>query len=264
MAHALIDYPIYLSNIDTSNWLGSLFLKPLFSIRVVYDMKSIFYSFFFLLISLFLLSGCSKGEEVEAQEPISYLALGDSYTIGQGVEVAFRWPNQLSDKLRESGFVVDSTHIIARTGWTTGDLTSAVENANPEGFNLVSLLIGVNNQFRGLMFSTFTYEFDLLLNTAIELGGEGRVFVLSIPDYGVTPFGSNNSEQIALELDEYNEYIRQKCEARNVPFIDVTGISRELGDSPGALAPDNLHPSGSQYTQWMEAAYPEVQRLLGE
>ena len=221
-----------------------------------------------------VLISCSSDAEMEVDEPemegptqgdgISYLALGDSYTIGQGVEESQRWPNQLSEKLNENGFQIDSTYIIARTGWTTTNLISAIENENPEDFRLVSLLIGVNNQFQGKLFAEFTTEFIELLNTAVEIGGEGRVFVLSIPDYGVTPFGSNNSEQIAEELDNYNSYMRQKCEERNIPFIDVTGISRELGDSPGALASDNLHPSGTQYRLWMEEAYPVVMELLEE
>jgi acyl-CoA thioesterase-1 len=211
---------------------------------------------------------CENQEELAVDPPIHYLALGDSYTIGQGVGERERWPNQLSVKLRENAYEVADTKIIARTGWTTGELLNALaeeEDTTLEGYNLVSLLIGVNNQYRKQAFEIFRVEFDSLLNLSIAYGGsQERVFVLSIPDYGVTPFGSSNRDQIAQEIDMYNDYIRQRCVELAIPFVDVTGISRQLGDSPGALAPDNLHPSGNQYTQWVEAALPVVLGILAE
>ena len=107
-------------------------------------------------------------------------------------------------------------------------------------------------------------EFDALLEKSIAFGAKGRVFVLSIPDYGVTPFGRNNREQIGLEIDAYNAYIRRRCRAYDVPFVDVTAISRQLGDGPGSLTSDFLHPSGSQYAQWVEAVLPTVIEILAE
>ena len=132
-------------------------------------------------------------------------------------------------------------------------------------YNLVSLLIGVNNQYQKQSFSIFESEFDELLEQSIEIAGDAkRVFVVSIPDYGVTPFGSSNSEVIGQEIDMYNDYIAAKCEAQNIPFIDITGISRTLADSPGSLAADNLHPSGSQYALWTNEILPVVIDLLKE
>ena len=206
----------------------------------------------------------NKAEKESELAPIKYLALGDSYTIGQGVVLAESWPMQLGGKLIENSFSVDKNDIIAQTGWETTDLLNALADSSLEDYNLVSLLIGVNNQFSNRPFETYTSEFDLLLDQAIGLAGSDRVFVVSIPDYGVTPFGSNNSENIAFELDEYNAYAAAKCQALNIPFINITEISRQLGDSNGALASDNLHPSGTQYSKWVEEMLPIVLNLLEE
>jgi len=217
------------------------------------------------VLILLLLFSCGKQDEVPLAQEFSYLALGDSYTIGQGVDESLSWPNQLSDRLRAENVEVLEPTIIAQTAWKTSDLIHAVEEANLEKYDLVSLLIGVNNQFVGQSFELFNVEFDSLLNKSIELAGsQERVFVLSIPDYGVTPFGSNNSELIAQEIDMYNEYIKGRCLDQSVAFIDITSISRQLGASQGALASDNLHPSGSQYAMWVEMALPRVKALLLE
>ena len=206
----------------------------------------------------------NKAEKESELAPIKYLALGDSYTIGQGIALAESWPLQLGGKLVENSFSVDKNDIIAQTGWETTDLLNALADSSLEDYNLVSLLIGVNNQFSNRPFETYTIEFDLLLDQAIGLARSDRVFVVSIPDYGVTPFGSNNSENIAFELDEYNAYAAAKCQALNIPFINITEISRQLGDSNGALAPDNLHPSSTQYGKWVEEMLPIVLNLLEE
>jgi lysophospholipase L1-like esterase len=194
---------------------------------------------------------------------IRYLALGDSYTIGQGVDEEMRWPNQLAEKLRNARFDIGEVNIIATTGWTTQDLLNGIQKKKPDGHDLVSLLIGVNNQYQKLPFSLYETEFVELLNIAVGLaGGRENVFVVSIPDYGVTPFGSANSAAIGKEIDQYNAYAREKCTELEIPFIDITGISRELGNGEGALAADRLHPSGTQYTQWTEIILPEVVDLL--
>lgn len=234
----------------------------------------------FLFSILFPFFSCSDSREImndpvdmTEEEPmdtmeidtnaLSYLALGDSYTIGQSVDQNMRWPIQLAKKLKENNIIVEPVNIIAQTGWTTDDLLSAIGSFDPDQHDLVSLLIGVNNQYQGLSFEVFQSEFDSLLNISIQLAGNiERVFVVSIPDYGVTPFGANNSEQIAEELDMYNDYMEQKCIAVDIPFINITNLSRQLGDSPGALAVDNLHPSGSQYTQWVNLILPVVIDLL--
>ena len=216
------------------------------------------------LLIFWVFSCHNKAEKESELAPIKYLALGDSYTIGQGVVLAESWPMQLGGKLIENSFSVDKNDIIAQTGWETTDLLNALADSSLEDYNLVSLLIGVNNQFSNRPFETYTIEFDLLLDQAIGLAGSDRVFVVSIPDYGVTPFGNNNSENIAFELDEYNAYAAAKCQALNIPFINITEISRQLGDSNGALASDNLHPSGTQYGKWVEEMLPIVLNLLEE
>ena len=194
---------------------------------------------------------------------IKYLALGDSYTIGEGVGESERWPNQLTEQLKTLEYEIDTVRIIARTGWTTNNLLRAIDFAEINNFNLVSLLIGVNNQYQNRPFSSFQLELDALLNKSIEIADDAnRVFVVSIPDYGVTPFGESNSEKIKQEIDKYNEYIADQCESKNIPFINITEISRELGDSEGALAPDNLHPSGDQYKKWVTEILPVVIELL--
>ncbi len=200
-------------------------------------------------------------------EPVKYLALGDSYTIGQGVVQEERWPNQLAVKLGAEGYNIVNLEIIAQTGWKTSDLINAVEDNEPHNFNLVSLLIGVNNQFNSVPFQTFINEFEILIQKSIDIaGGSERVFVVSIPDYGITPFGNSwgDPEVIAAELDMYNDHMMQRCQELGIPFINITDISRNLGDSEGALAPDNLHPSGFQYSLWVEEILPEVKQILDE
>ena len=235
----------------------------------------------FLSCLALLLVSCSKNEsesnesmtsqnqstmeenEVTQLGDLEYLALGDSYTIGEGVAEELRWPNQLAKKLEGVNIEIKKVEIIAKTGWTTRDLLNGIEARAPEKHDLVSLLIGVNNQYQKRPFEQFENEFSLLLNTEVELAGsKEKVFVVSIPDYGVTPFGSGDPEGIGKEIDRYNAHIATICESMEIPFIDITGISRELGASEGALAADRLHPSGAQYTQWTEAILPVVIDLL--
>ena len=226
--------------------------------------KIISATFIQVTMMLMLISCQEKAENQADTQPIQYLALGDSYTIGQSVDTSDRWPIQLDAKLKDEGFTVERTDIIAQTGWKTSDLLNAIEGTNLEDYNLISLSIGVNNQFSGIPFEVYTYEFDELLGRIIDAAGVSRVFIVSIPDYGVTPFGSNNSETIAQELDEYNEYARLKCDTLNIPYINITEISRILGASEGALASDNLHPSGTQYALWVDEMIPTVRGLVGE
>lgn len=202
-------------------------------------------------------------ETIEEQTPIKYLALGDSYTICQNVSEGGRWPNQLKEKLKDNNFEVEKTDIIAQTGWTTSNLITAINNASPEDYNLVSLLIGVNNQYQNQPFTIFQTEFDQLLTTSINIAGnKDRVFVVSIPDYGVTPFGSANSQTIGQEIDQYNSYMETKCDSLGILYINITEISRTLGSTNGALTNDNLHPSASQYTEWVNEMLAEVLGLL--
>jgi lysophospholipase L1-like esterase len=233
----------------------------------------------FLVISIFMTFACENStddidfdeigiNDSETEETdLQYLALGDSYTIGQGVSESERWPVQLSQRIEQEIALSVEVEIIAQTGWTTSNLLSAINSYDIDTgeYNLVSLLIGVNNQFQGKPFSLYETEFDSLLHVAIEIAGEkGKVFVVSIPDYGVTPFGSSNSEKIAREIDEYNEYAKSVCNDAGIPFIDITSISRELGSSTGNLASDNLHPSGYQYSIWTDRILQKVLELIEE
>jgi lysophospholipase L1-like esterase len=198
----------------------------------------------------------------------TYLALGDSYTIGEGVAEEDRWPARLAALLRDEGIALADPRIIATTGWTTDELASAMDAAEPLGeWDFVSLLIGVNNQYRGRDVDDYVGEFATLLQRAIALAGgdAGRVLVLSIPDWGVTSFARDSGRdlaQIAVELDAYNEVAREICESLGVAFVDITGISRDGGGEPGMLATDGLHPSAAMYARWVEAVLPVARDLL--
>ena len=199
---------------------------------------------------------------------LSYLALGDSYTIGEGVDVAGRWPVQLAAALRTHGIAIADPRIIATTGWTTDELWAAMDAAEPLGaWDFVSLLIGVNNQYRGRSVDDYVGEFHRLLRRVIALAGDrvDRVLVLSIPDWGVTPFAvasGRDREAIAADLDAYNAAARDLCEAHGVAFVDITGISRDRGGTAEMLADDGLHPSATQYARWAAAALPVAMGLL--
>lgn len=208
-----------------------------------------------LLICTFLC--CDMNEtEPEATEALTYLALGDSYTIGESVEEELRWPMQLVNQLNSNGSNYAIPQIIATTGWTTDELIAAIEKTETlESYDMVSLLIGVNNQYRGYEFGQYETEFVELLEQAIAFaGGDAeKVFVVSIPDYGVTPFGMRGDpEEIAQELDQYNAYAQAQAEERGVRFYNITPISREAAENADLIASDNLHPSGEMYTRWVE------------
>ncbi len=196
---------------------------------------------------------------------LSYLALGDSYTIGEGVPDAGRWPVQLAVRLRREGVALDDPTIIATTGWTTDELSTAMDAATfTPPYDLVSLLIGVNNQYRGRSADDYRDEFRRLLERAITLAGQraARVLVLSIPDWGVTPFAHGSGRdvlRIANELDVYNAIARDESARRGAHFVDITGISRQ---HPALLADDGLHPSAAQYALWTEAAVPTALAML--
>ena len=206
---------------------------------------------------------------------MNYLALGDSYTIGEGVDEAGRWPRQLAAALRAEGIALDDPRIIATTGWTTDELSAAIDAAEPLGeWAFVSLLIGVNNQYRGRSAADYRGGFRDLLRRAIQFAGgrAERVLVLSIPDWGVTPFATHQGgpkerpdrEQIASELDAYNAAAQALCTEHGVAFVDITAASREHGARAGMLADDGLHPSAAMYAQWTALALPAArERLAG-
>jgi lysophospholipase L1-like esterase len=184
----------------------------------------------------------------------AYLALGDSYTIGEQVAFAENFPNQAIQLLRKKEFAFYAAEIIAKTGWTTDELSNAIENtAVLETYDIVSLLIGVNNQYRGRSAGEFKIEFEHLLQKAIQFAGNKpyRVFVLSIPDWGVTPFAAGrDKKQVAEEIDAYNYICETSAKEFHTNFINITNSQREDGNKTEFLAADGLHPSGKEYTKW--------------
>lgn len=195
-----------------------------------------------------------------------FLALGDSYTIGEAVPEEERWPVQLVKHLRKEGVSIKDPDIIATTGWTTDELQAAIDHQKTSGhYDLVSLLIGVNNQYRNYPAENYRQEFTSLLEQAIAFaGGEsGRVIAFSIPDYGVTPFAAGkDSEKIARELDEYNRIAKEIAEKKGVRWFDITPHSRNAAHDPTLIAEDGLHPSGKMYLNWVGQILPYVGNLL--
>lgn len=198
---------------------------------------------------------------------LRYLALGDSYTIGEGVPESGRWPVQLARALRDDGMPLTDPRIIAQTGWTTDELDAAIDAVHPLAeYDLVSLLIGVNNQYRGRSVDEYRVQFAGLLERAIGFAQwrRERVLVLSIPDWGITPFAheaARDPERIAIEIDAFNAAARQVCSARGVAFVDITPVSRAHGAEPRMLAEDGLHPSATMYNEWMRLALPVVRAM---
>ena len=205
---------------------------------------------YLLFISLLMTLSTS----MNAQEK-KYLALGDSYTIGESVSEAERWPNQLRDSLNKKGYAIGKPTVIATTGWRTDNLKNAMNIAQlkPE-YDLVSLLIGVNNQYQGKSSDQYAIEFEDLLKTAIHLakGRKESVFVVSIPDYGFTPFGKPKQEAITKAIDLFNEINARITYKYKVQYFNITEISRDGLTDPSLVAGDGLHPSGKMYAQWVE------------
>lgn len=201
---------------------------------------------------------------------LPYLALGDSYTIGEAVPEDGRWPVQLARRLRGDGIDLAPPRIIATTGWTTDELAAAIAAEQPHPhWAFVTLGIGVNNQYRGRSTADYRVELGGLLDTAVRLAqGRGdRVMMLSIPDWGVTPFARREGRDpgtVAREIDAFNDVARALCETRRIAFVDITAASRDGGDEPHMLAGDGLHPSAAMYARWTELALPVAHRLLGD
>ena len=224
----------------------------------------------FLLITSLLVS-CSDDTIVpNIENPIpknfKYLALGDSYTIGQSVCETCRFPIQLQDSIQKSLNINDtfSTQIIAQTGWTTTNLKTAITTANPSSnFDLVTLLIGVNNQYQYQPFSLYEQEFPELVNQAIQFakGDKSNVIVVSIPDYAFTPYGNGNTT-ISDEIDSYNSFAENYCNANNITFVNITDITRLELVQPELVASDGLHPSAIAYAKFVERILPKAKMKI--
>jgi lysophospholipase L1-like esterase len=192
----------------------------------------------------------------------SYLALGDSYTIGESVAESDRWGVQLAGMLRAQGVQVATPDIIARTGWTTAELSAAIrESGNRQTYDLVSLLIGVNNQYRGQSIDLYRTELRVLLQTAIKFARNQptHVIVLSIPDWGVTPYAATRDRaKIAAEIDAFNAVAAEEAKNAGVHYFDITPLSRKALNDASLIASDNLHFSGKMYQQWAAFVLPKT------
>lgn len=202
---------------------------------------------FFMASSL---AACST-----SQKSVSYLALGDSYTIGESVPMTANFPYQLADSISKSGKMYESPVIIARTGWRTDQLIDAVESAHlKKEYDLVTLLIGVNNEFQGRTLTEYERDFKLLCQKSIELAGnkKKRVIVLSIPDYGYTPYGKAKQERISERIDLFNASNKRISDSLGLKYVDITEISRRGLSEPDLVADDGLHPGTKMYALWVE------------
>lgn len=197
----------------------------------------------------------------------SFLALGDSYTIGEGVAAGERWPVQLAQRLRTESLDVGDPQIIAATGWTTDELSASMDAATlAPPYELVTLLVGVNDQYRGQPLDGYRMQFSALLQRAVGLAGgdAGHVIVVSIPDWGTTPFATREGRdgaRVASEIDAFNAVACAQARVAGAHWVDVTTISR----APVArdeLVTDGLHPSGAQYARWVEAILPAARNVL--
>ena len=237
-------------------------------------MRVIFYFMFFCA-----LLSCSRRSSVP-DNPIAppsnllppvvgektFLALGDSYTIGQGVEAAARFPAQTVALLRQMGISVSDPVYIAQTGWTTRNLQTAITSQNPpSSFDAVSLLIGVNDQYQGMDTTFYAVQFTQLLEKAIRLarGTKKHVFVLSIPDYSVTPFIQGPDKgRVRKEIDSFNAVNKRITDGYGISYTDITTSTREADSNTSLLAGDGLHPSDTEYRKWAELLAPKFRAVL--
>ena len=227
---------------------------------VIYSMK-IQTLFAFILIFIFNTSFMKE------EKKHTMLCLGDSYTIGEAVEENERFPMQAIELLKKENIEFEKPIIIAKTGWTTDELSAAITERNLRGkYDYVTLLIGVNNQYRGRDLENYRKEFSALLETSIKYSGNRmfRVFVISIPDWGATPFGAKDkrgAKQIAEEIDAFNHINQTMSNKYEVNYIDITPGSREAKTNPALIAGDGLHPSGKMYAEWAKKLVEEMKKV---
>lgn len=276
------------SHINRFKMYNKRFQMAVFAKKIL---MSIFRAFTFASLGVFFLSMCRTEDPTLPTDPnptdttvvhppppppgvdekIDILALGDSYTKGESVPAAQNFPNQLRDSLVAAGRKVTGLRIIAQTGWRTDQLKSAIAQASDlqdSTFSIVTLCIGVNNQYQNGNFNTYKTEFEQLLQTAIARAGgrKDRVFVLSIPDWAYTPYGQSypgGPLQISQKIDQYNNANYSIAQQYQVNYVNITGVSRQGLSQPGLVASDGLHPSAQQYTQWVHMLMPLVQNKLG-
>lgn len=220
----------------------------------------------FLILCVAILLSCNaESQPINPDSiPLSYLALGDSYTIGQGVPEEDRFPVQLMNATFSKPHRTENFKIIARTGWTTSNLLAAMEEEDlkPGEYDMITLLIGVNNQYQGKPFALYEEELEELIDQSIALlnGDAKRLILVSIPDYSVTPFaGNSNTQKIAQEIMEYNNYKEELAQEKGCHYVYITDLTQNAKDDPTLIASDQLHPSGKSYGQWLERIIPIVE-----
>jgi lysophospholipase L1-like esterase len=214
-----------------------------------------------LILLLITVSFYAMSQNVKSHDTVRMLALGDSYTICESVDAEYRWPVQLMAALEKKGYKTQPPKIIATTGWRTDDLKNAIIGEKPNtNYNLVSLLIGVNNQYQGKSAASYEPEFEELLTMAIRFAGNNKenVFVVSIPDYGFTPFGRSKREIISKEIDEFNWINKKITEKLGVKYFYITDLTREGLEDPSLVASDGLHPSAKMYSLWVDRIASEL------
>ena len=221
----------------------------------------------FCLLIIFIISMKKPALENPSSKMLyTYLALGDSYTIGEQVESKENFPNQVTLLLSEKGLYFETPTIIAQTGWTTNELQAAIQKKELRGkYDFVTLLIGVNNEYRGRSVKDYIPGFEALLQQAIQFAGNenGHVIVLSIPDWGVTPFAAGrNQKQIAKEIDDYNLANKMIAEKYKVHYINITESTREAATDHSLLAADGLHPSRKEYAKWAKKVAAVIQEKM--
>ena len=195
---------------------------------------------------------------------ISYLALGDSYTIGEAVELKVNFPFQLAESLKLEQIEVEPT-IVAKTGFTTDELLEAIQEASLlKSYDIVSLLIGVNNQYRGRSVEEFEEGFKVLVDKALSFveGDVKRMFIVSIPDYGFTPFGHEKQQEISLQLNNFNEISKKIADLKGIKYFYITDISRRGIEEPNLIASDGLHPSAEMYQEWVELMKLDIIKII--
>ncbi|WP_234994526.1 SGNH/GDSL hydrolase family protein [Pedobacter caeni] len=201
---------------------------------------------------------------VKPEDEISYLAIGDSYTIGEAVPLESSFPYQLVKELQKTDMQLSKPHIIAKTGWTTSELQEGINHANlRQKFSMVTLLIGVNNQYRGESKEKYRKEFKELLQAAITFadGNKAHVFVVSIPDWGLTPYGMGSGREtlaVSADIDAFNAINKQESLAEGISYTDITAASRLVVSDPELVAADGLHPSSKMYLDWVVQLAPVV------
>lgn len=258
-------------------YASALFITP-FIIVFMHTPRKTIISIVLIAIAGFLLGSlnvrCSSPFSqtmTTAKDTLSYLALGDSYTIAERLPVKDSWAMQLAALVREKGIYLQDPLVIARTGWRTDQLMNAIRQAqnslqiSSSGYDIVSLLIGVNNQYQGGSEELFRVQFASLLTMAVTMarGKASRVVVLSIPDYSVTPFARNlNRTAIAEAIDRFNAIKREECTKANIAFVDITPLSREALTNGLFTTSDGLHPSREQYAAWAKIALPAMMKAL--